>query len=254
MILQLIEDSTMALKVLAFNASPHMEKSNTTLIFNPFLDGLKEEGASIETFYISQLKINPCLGDLNCWTRISGKCTQKDDVEALLPKIQQANILVFAFPLYVDGMPGPMKTLVDRLIALLDPYVVLKDGHCRHSIREKTTCTKLVLVSNCGFWELDNFAPLIAHAKAICKNTSWEYAGALLRPHGPALGYMLRKGYPVQDVLDAAKKAGKELAKNGKISEETLKTIGRELVPLNDYIKILNQGFEKARERAKLQK
>jgi len=68
------------------------------------------------------------------------------------------------------------------------------------------------------------------------------------------LGYMLRKGYPVQDVLDAAKKAGKELAKNGKISEETLKTIGRELVPLNDYIKILNQGFEKARERAKLQK
>lgn len=194
MILPLIEDSTMALKVLAFNASPHMEKSNTTLILNPFLDGLKEEGASIETFYISQLKIDPCLGDLSCWTRISGKCMQKDDVETLLPKIQQANILVFAFPLYVDGMPGPMKTLVDRLIALLDPYVVLKDGHCRHPARERTTRAKLVLISNCGFWELDNFAPLIAHAKAICKNTSWEYAGALLRPHGPALGYSARGG------------------------------------------------------------
>ncbi len=253
MILPLVEDSLMALKVLAFNASPHMEKSSTTLILNSFLDGLKEEGASIEIFYTSQLKINPCLGDLNCWTRTPGKCIQKDDVEMLLPKIQQADILVFAFPLYVDGMPGPMKTLVDRLITLLDPYVVLRDSHCRHPAREKTTRTKLVLISNCGFWELDNFDPLIAHVKAICKNASWEYAGALLRPHGPALGYMLRKGYPVQDVIDAARKAGKELAKNGKISEQPLKTIGRELVPLNDYIKILNQGFEKARERAKLQ-
>ena len=244
----------MVLKVLAFNASPHMEKSNTTLILNPFLDGLEEEGASIEIFYISQFKINPCLGDLNCWTRTPAKCIQIDDMEMLLPKIQQADILVFAFPLYVDGMPGPMKTLVDRLIALLDPYVVLRDGHCRHPAREKTTRTKLVLISNCGFWELDNFDPLIVQVKAICKNASWEYVGALLRPHGPALGYMLRKGYPVQDVVDAAKTAGKELAKNGQISEETVKIVSRELVPLNDYIQILNQGFEKARERAKLQK
>jgi len=110
----------MTLKVLTFNASPHMEKSNTTLILDPFLDGLKEEGVSIEIFYTSQLKINPCPGDLNCWTKTLGKCIQKDDVETLLPKIRQANILVFAFPLYVDGMPGPMKNLVDRLIALLD--------------------------------------------------------------------------------------------------------------------------------------
>jgi len=130
----------------------------------------------------------------------------------------------------------------------------LRDSHCHHPAQEKTTLTKLILISNCGFWELDSFDLLIAHVKAICKNTSWEYAGALLRPHGPALGYMLRKGYPVQDVLDVTKKAGKELIKNGKISEETFKTICRELVPLDNYIEILNQGFEKARERAKLQK
>ena len=59
------------LKVLAFNASPHIEKSNTTLVLDPFLGGLEEEGASIETFYTSQLNQplprRPKLLDKDSW-------------------------------------------------------------------------------------------------------------------------------------------------------------------------------------------
>ena len=65
-------------------------------------------------------------------------------------------------------------------------------------------------------------------------------------PHGEAFGYMIRKGLPVQEILDAAKNAGKELAQTGKMSEENLKIVSRDLVSLEEYVDITNRGFKQA--------
>lgn len=237
------------MKVLAFNASPLMEKGNTALLLEPFLRGMREEGCDVELLYMRRLHVEPCLGDRGCWTKTPGKCVQNDDAKTLLPKIREADIIVFATPVYVDGMPGTLKNLIDRLIPTIEPYFVIQEKHCRHPPRQPHKHSKVVLVSNCGFWEKDNFDPLVMHMRAICKNASWEYVGALLRPHGEALGYMLRKGMPVQDVLDAAKNAGKELVKTGKISEENLKIVSRDLVSLKNYVEMTNKGFKQVLDR-----
>ena len=232
------------MKVLAFNASPLMEKGNTALLLKPFMEGLQEEGCEVEVFHISRLHVEPCLGDRACWTKTPGKCVQNDDVKMLLPKIQEADLIVFAAPVYVDGMPGPLKNLIDRLIPILEPYFVMRDKHCRHPRRHPHKNSKVVLVSNCGFWEMDNFQPLVTHIQAICKNYRWEFAGALLRPHGETLGYMVRKGISVQDILEAAKDAGRELVKTEKMSERNLKTVSRELVSSEKYVEMTNKGFK----------
>jgi len=237
------------MKVLAFNASPLMERGNTSLLLGPFLEGLREEDCQVELIYTCKLHLNPCLGDMACWTKTPGKCIHKDDVSTLLPKIKDADVIVFATPVYFDGMPGTLKNLIDRLIPLIEPYFVLRADHCRHPPRQPHKQSKVVLILSCGFWEMDNFDPLVTHVQAICKNACWECAGALLRPHGEALGYMIRKGFPVQDVLAAAKNAGKELAKTGKISEQDMKTVSRELVPLNTFVEITNRGFKQALEK-----
>jgi multimeric flavodoxin WrbA len=91
------------MKVLAFNASPLMEKGNTALLMAPFLEGMREEGCEVELFYTCRLRVKPCLGDRACWTKTPGKCVQNDDVKMLLPKIQRADVIVFATPVYVDG-------------------------------------------------------------------------------------------------------------------------------------------------------
>jgi multimeric flavodoxin WrbA len=88
-----------------------MDRGNTSLILTPFVEGLKEEGVEVELFYTRKLNVNPCLGDRSCWTRTPGKCVQKDDMTMLLPKIEAADIIVMAVPVYVDGMPGPMKNV-----------------------------------------------------------------------------------------------------------------------------------------------
>lgn len=155
--------------------------------------------------------------------------------------------MVFAAPVYVDGMSGTMKNFIDRLLPLIEPYVELRENHCRHTVPEDHKIAKVVLVSSCGFWEMDNFDPLILHMRAICKNVCWKYAGALLRPHSGALWHMLKKDLLAQDVVEAAKEAGRQLVKNGAMEEETLKIINRELTSLEAFVEKLNRDFRKAR-------
>ncbi len=234
------------MKVLAFNSSPMMDKGNTALILNPFLEGMREAGAEVELFYTKKLKINPCQGEYNCWFKTPGKCWQKDDMAMLIPKLGEADILVLATPLYVDGMTGPMKNLIDRTIPGAQPFFELRDGHNRHPGRGGTRQGRVVLVSNCGFWEMDNFDALLVHMKAFCKNAAMEFAGALLRPHGPALRPMVEMGAPVNDIFEAAKEAGRQLVRDGKMSTETLGIVSRELLPPEMYLQIVNQNFQRA--------
>lgn len=241
----LIGEVTIMVKVVALNASPRMDHSNTSLILNPFLDGLKAEGADVELHYVRHLRIQPCLGDFACMSKTPGQCVQRDEMATLLPAIQRADIVVFATPLYVDGMTGPLKNLIDRLIPLLEPLFELRDGCCRHPPRLHHSHAKVVLVSNCGFWERAHFDPLIRHLQAICVNYSWTYAGALLRPHGPVLKEMLNHGAPVHDVVEAAKTAGHELARDGKMQAATLNAVSCDLLPRDAYIDYINEGAQK---------
>ena len=234
------------MKVLAINGSPHGEKGNTALILEPFLNGMKEAVAEVRLFCTKSMKINPCQGEYDCWLKTPGKCFQKDDMQKVLPELIEADILVFATPLYVDGMTGPMKNFLDRVIPIADPIIELRDGHCRHPARREVKDGKLVLVSNCGFWELDNFDSLLAHMRAISRNLGREFSGALLRPHGPALKAMMKQGMmPASDVLRAAKEAGRQLIRDGRMNADTLKTVSRQLVPRQQYVDIANQHFRK---------
>ena len=95
---------------------------------------------------------------------------------------------------------------------------------------------KVVLVSNCGLWEMKNFNPLVLQVKGLCQHIDREFAGALLRPHGGTLREVLRRGESVNDVLAAAREAGGQLVRDGKMSAETLSIVGRELVSRQEYV------------------
>jgi len=229
------------MKVVAINGSPHGDKGNTALILNPFLEGMKAAGAEMKVFETRAMTVRPCQGEYNCWFRTPGRCFQEDDMQTLLPELLVADVLVLATPLYVDGMTGPLKTVVDRMIPLGDPKIDYREDHCRHPGRGAVKNRKMALVSNCGFWELDNFDALVSHIKAIAKNLDAAFAGALLRPHGPAFKAMLDQGVPVTDVLDAARDAGRQIIEAGSISPTTLGIVSRPLLPRDQYVAIANQ-------------
>jgi len=176
-------------------------------------EGLREAGAEVTRRDVYRLDIKPCLGCFSCWTSSPGKCAQDDDMRSLLAEVAQSDLLVLATPVYVDGMTGPLKTFLDRMVPLLKGRFEIRDDHCRHPLREGVKAGKLVLVSASGLTEMDNFDPLVAHVKAACKNFGREYVGAILRPYGWYIGQLQRNGFSVDSVLQAIKAAGVHLGK-----------------------------------------
>jgi multimeric flavodoxin WrbA len=233
------------MKVLAINGSPCKGQGNTAFILTPFLEGLREAGAEVELFYTKDLNINPCQGELNCWFKTPGTCSQQDDMQWLGSKLREADIRVFATPVFFWGVTGPLKNLIDRMLPMAEPFISLRNGHCSKPLRQGTKPAKVVLVSTCAFWEMDNFDPMLAHFQTLCRNSGFEFSGALLRPQGRTLRNMLAKGAPVGDVLDAAREAGRQLATTGQMSPDTLKIVSRPLLPLEQYLDLINDRFHK---------
>ncbi len=217
------------MNVLAINGSPHMDGGNTAIILNPFLDGMRDAGANVELFYTRKLNIGPCNGDMSCWFKNPGKCGQNDDMQMLLPKIKNADILVWASPVYYAGITGPLKNLMDRQL----PLIMQGDDQSKKQ--------KVVLVSTCGAWELSMFDPLLAQMTALYSmpEANAEFVGALLRPMADGVREMIKAGETrsIDEIIRAAKEAGRQLVKEGRISEDIQKKISRELMPRDAYYK-----------------
>jgi len=230
------------MKVLAINGSPHMEEGNTAMILHPFLEGMLEAGSDVEVFYTRKLKIGACNGDMSCWFVNPGTCGQKDDMQMLLPKLKEADVIVWASPVYYAGVTGPLKNLMDRQLPLY-----LQGGQAKPQ--------KAVLVSSCGAWELSMFDPLLLQMKAIYNrpDESSDFAGALLRPMADGMKEMVKAGETglVEGVFRAAREAGRQLAREGMISEELKKQVSRELMPRDAYYKAAEMMMEQARKAIK---
>jgi multimeric flavodoxin WrbA len=228
--------------VLIINGSPRKERMHTGTFARLFAEGMKESGATVDFIYPKDLEIGDCRGCLNCWGNTPGKCIQDDDMVDVLDKIAKSDIVVLATPVYVDGMTGLLKTLIDRTIPLLHGRFEIREDHCRHPPRDYVNKGKLVLLSVAGFVEMDNFDPLVSHVKAICKNLSREYAGAVLRPIAWAMSGAKEQGVELDDIYDAVKEAGRELISNGSMKKKTLATIGREYMPRDIAVQLMT-GF-----------
>jgi multimeric flavodoxin WrbA len=229
------------MKVLALNGSPHMDEGNTAMILHPFLEGMKEAGCEVEVFYTKKLSIKPCNGDMSCWFVNPGVCGQKDDMQMLLPKIKEADVVVWASPIYYAGLTGPLKNLMDRQLPLFGQ-------------RGQGKPQKGVLVSTCGAWELSMFDPLLMQMRALYARPEegLDFAGALLRPMADSMKEMVKAGETrlVDGVLQAAREAGRQLARESTIPEELQKQVSRELMPKAAYDKAAELMMEQIRTAA----
>ena len=75
------------MNVLAINGSPWMNAGNTATILHPFLEGLRQQGATVELVYTKNLKINFCQAEAMCQSNEPGHCFQDDEMANLLGKL-----------------------------------------------------------------------------------------------------------------------------------------------------------------------
>lgn len=87
--------------------------SNSDILAKECERGAKEAGNDVEYISLKGKDIKFCIGCLSCQER--GGCVIKDDVPDIMAKVKDAEVIVFATPIYYYEMSGQMKTLLDRL-------------------------------------------------------------------------------------------------------------------------------------------
>ena len=101
----------MSKKVLILSTSPR-RSSNSEALAEAFAKGAAESGHEVELISLRGKELRFCQGCFAC--QKSGKCVIRDDMQEIVPKMEQAEVLVFATPIYYYEMSGQMKTLLDR--------------------------------------------------------------------------------------------------------------------------------------------
>ena len=82
------------------------------------LAGRAGQPLTFETLYLGDLDIHPCRGCRSCFDRGEAKCPERDDLPAIKAKMDAADGLLLASPVYVDDVSGLVKTWMDRLAYL----------------------------------------------------------------------------------------------------------------------------------------
>ena len=227
-------------KVVAINGSPHMDKGDTARVLSPFLEGMVDAGAEVEVVFAKRLKAKPCTGEMNCWYRTPGECYLKDGMQVLYPKLREASLLVLATPVHIP-LPGEMQNVINRLCALVEPFLEFRQGRTRARFRRDVAIRKITLVATGGWWEKANLSTVVRIAEELAADAGVEFAGALLRPHAFV---MMHKGVLTEEglgVCAAAKRAGHELIAEGQMREETLEAVSRPLIAEEELRRRYNQ-------------
>ncbi len=99
------------------------------------------------------------------------------------------------------------------------------------------------------------FDPLLIQMKALYNRPdgSSDFAGALLRPMAEGMKEMMKAGETglVEGIFRAAREAGRQLVREGKISEELQKEVSRELMPRDAYYKAAQMMLDQAQKTMK---
>jgi multimeric flavodoxin WrbA len=130
------------MKIIGIIASPHKE-GNTAWTVNKILEGAKEQGAETQSWYFSDLDIQPCRGCLCCHDGGDRGCSINDDMQELYGAIEHADALVLGSPVYMGQMSAQAKIITDRLFAHISPRF---SPH----YKEKVAKQKLILVFTQG--------------------------------------------------------------------------------------------------------
>ena len=87
--------------------------SNSDILAHECEKGAIEAGHDVEYISLKGKEIKYCIGCLACQSK--GSCVLKDDVADIMNKVKNAEVIVYATPIYYYEMSGQMKTLLDRL-------------------------------------------------------------------------------------------------------------------------------------------
>lgn len=98
-------------RLLGIAGSPRRH-GNSERLLDACLDGAREAGAEIDELIVAEAGIAPCRGCDAC--SLSGECVVRDGMSDVYPRLDAADAVVVATPVYFATVPAVLKALYDR--------------------------------------------------------------------------------------------------------------------------------------------
>lgn len=105
----------MTKKVLILSGSPRKGGNSDTLC-EQFMKGAEDAGHIVEKIFVTSKNVAPCMACYYC-TKHNGECAIKDDMNDILEKMLNADVLVLSSPVYFYSISAQLKAVIDRTVA-----------------------------------------------------------------------------------------------------------------------------------------
>ncbi len=212
------------MKVLLLVGSPRGANSTSESLGTYLLERLAEKGLQTE-----KVRIYPAL-------------KTDDGIAGLLSATDHADIIVLAFPVYVDSLPAPViKTL--EFVA-------------KHRKANPPPARQLFLaITNCGFPETSHCETAVAICRRFAREAEFDWAGGLALGGGGALnGQALKQaGGMARNVIKSLDLAAGEIAQGGPVSQQALDLMARPVIPAWLYRFFGNWGWKEQAKKLNTQ-
>jgi len=183
--------------------SPRTRKSTSGSLGGYLLERLGAQGVQVETIYIHTSLRSP------------------DRMEALFEAVDAADLLLLAFPLYVDSLPAPLIEALERIAA-------------RRAGSKPAHPQRLAAIANCGFPEARHNDAALAICATFAQQAGFGWVGSLALGagegivHGAALNDLDGRAIPLKNSLEMAADA---LLMGQPIPQAAVDLMARPIIP-----------------------
>jgi multimeric flavodoxin WrbA len=153
------------MKVIAINGSPN-KKGNTFHALNMVGNELKADGIEFEILHIGHKMIHGCTACGKCALNKDEKCIIKtDELNQWIQKIKIVDGVIIGSPVYYSGIPGTMKSFLDRLF-----FVSGSNGNL---LRQKVAAGVVAVRRTGGSVTLDSLNHYLTYSEMIIATSNY---------------------------------------------------------------------------------
>jgi multimeric flavodoxin WrbA len=194
----------MGKKIIGVLGSP-LTDGNTAQLLEQALKGARDAGCDTETISVSSLEFDACMEMMFC--REHSTCIIDDDMQKIYPKFQEMDSLILATPVMTMGIPGKLKSFMDRFQVFFMAKYLRKDPMVDKDLKRHRRGL-FICISGMNIPEVFDGVKLSVHA--FFDIIDCHYSDELLISNMDTIRDIRTR----QDLLDSAYKKGYDLGKS----------------------------------------
>lgn len=169
----------MGKKIMILSGSPR-KKGNINTLVEWFVEGARNAGAELELVDVTALnyKHNGCIACRGCQKSEKYQCVVIDEAQPILARIPEADVLVFATPVFFFGPSAQLKVFMDRM------YSLAKFNYATGEVRHNLSHLRLGLIAT-GGGDLNSGLNLVEETFKYLASQTAHKLESLLVPFAP---------------------------------------------------------------------